>query len=275
MDYSCNVKFMKVPIVGSEEFLREWAEEKLAFIRRVFDGLRGLSCRHVALYILRGAGDVCRVVYYLRTMPGEMLSFFAEGFDYELRCVLEDIVGLRLNDVQWDQATLGVKVGGLGISTAASLGDAPYIASRGQTFDDCKAIDGGHVWDDGAIRFAEDESVIGEWLFGAIMRYDLQVPQGSHLAGCGPAEVGKQRLLVGKAEKIRFDALRDNAEQWDKAWLLSLAAPHAGAWLDAPPNRASDFLLSNAEVRSCVGRRLGVQLCEEAPCPFCWGVMHR
>ena len=82
-------------------------------------------------------------------------------------------------------------------------------------------------------------------------------------------------MLVGKTEKLKLDALKEGAGQWDRARLQSAGAPQAGAWLDAPPSRALDFRLSNAEVRSRVGRRLGVQLCEEAPCPFCWGIMDR
>ena len=134
--------------------------------------------------------------------------------------MLEDVVGLRLDSVQWDQASLGVKCGGLGIGTVSVLGDAAYIASRGQAFDDCRAIDTHHVWDDGAIRFGADETVIGEWLFGVCFRYDLRVPEGSRLQGCGPADVGKQRLLVGKTEKLRWDALWDRAGEWDLARAL-------------------------------------------------------
>ena len=62
---------------------------------------------------------------------------------------------------------------------------------------------------------------------------------------------------------------------WDKARWESLAAPHAGAWLDAPPSRGLDFLLTNEEVRTRVGRRLGGELCSESPCPFCLGVMDK
>ena len=65
---------------------------------------------------------------------------------------------------------------------------------------------------------------------------------------------------------------------WDQARLEGVAAPHAGAWLDAPPSRVQDMRMTNPEIRSRVGRRLGVALCEEMACPFCfctldkWGV---
>eukprot|EP00973_Karenia_brevis_P004080 560130-Karenia_brevis.AAC.1 len=67
--------------------------------------------------------------------------------------------------------------------------------------------------------------------------------------------------------------MRDRAGERDKARLNAAAAPKAGVWLGAPPNRALDYKLTNAEIRSRVGRRLGVELCEERPCPFCLGVV--
>ena len=53
VDYSGNVKFMQVPIVGSTQFIREWAECKLGIIKKILEGIRGPSQRQVALYLLR------------------------------------------------------------------------------------------------------------------------------------------------------------------------------------------------------------------------------
>eukprot|EP00973_Karenia_brevis_P069011 9592682-Karenia_brevis.AAC.1 len=81
--------------------------------------------------------------------------------------------------------------------------------------------------------------------------------------------------MVKRIEKLEFDALREGAGERDKARLNMAAAPRSGLWLGAPPSRALDLLLTNAEVTSRVGRRLGVEICEECPCPFCLGVMDR
>ena len=56
VDWSGNVKFMQVPIAGSDEFLREWADEKWKELAKVFEGLKGLSSKHAALYLLKGEG---------------------------------------------------------------------------------------------------------------------------------------------------------------------------------------------------------------------------
>eukprot|EP00973_Karenia_brevis_P028255 3893536-Karenia_brevis.AAC.1 len=138
LDYSGNVKFMQVPIVGDAAFIQEWINSKMAIIRRILEGLKGLSSRHVALYLLRGAGDGCRVVYYLRTIPRDMIEQFVLEFDGELRRTFGEIVGLALSDEQWEQATLGVKRSGMGICSASTIADAAYLASRAQTHDDCQ-----------------------------------------------------------------------------------------------------------------------------------------
>eukprot|EP00973_Karenia_brevis_P059480 8281895-Karenia_brevis.AAC.1 len=81
-----------------------------------------------------------------------MITPFIQDFDEELRSTFEDVVGLVLSDDQWLQATLGVKVSGLGVCSASRIADAAYLASRAQTYEDCVGLDGAHVWDDGRTR---------------------------------------------------------------------------------------------------------------------------
>ena len=127
-----------------------------------------------------------------------------------------------------------------------------------------------HVWDSGQARVGERADILGEWVFNAAQRYDSKVPDCSKVSGVPYTGIDKQRELVGKLQKLRSDALKQNAGVWDRARLQGVAAPHAGAWLDAPPSRVQDMLMTNAEIRSRVGRRLGVALCEEMACPFCF-----
>ena len=75
--------------------------------------------------------------------------------------------------------------------------------------------------------------------------------------------------------KNRRDGMVSSAGVWDRAFLEATEAPHSGAWLDAFPSCALDTQLSNAEAQYGVGRWLGVELCEQAPCPLCLGVMDK
>eukprot|EP00973_Karenia_brevis_P046456 6442154-Karenia_brevis.AAC.1 len=93
-----------------------------------------------------------------------MIKPFIQEFDYELRQTFEEVVGLVLSEEQWSQCTLGIKNSGLGICSAARIADAAYLASRAQVYEDCQALDGSHVWDDGGVRSGDGVEVIGEWI---------------------------------------------------------------------------------------------------------------
>ena len=64
------------------------------------------------------------------------------------------------------------------------------------------------------------------------------------------------------------DLLVSSAGVWDRK-------PRPRLTLDALPSCALDTQLSDAEIQYGVGRRLGVELCEQAPCPLCLGVVDK
>ena len=73
-------------------------------IKRVFASIAGLRSRHVGLYLLKNAANVCKVVYLVRTTPRSIAHEFLQEFDDELREVLGQVVGWRLDATQWEQA---------------------------------------------------------------------------------------------------------------------------------------------------------------------------
>ena len=184
-------------------------------------------------------------------------------------------MGLAVDEEQWEQAGLRVKQSGLGLSRASDLADVAYLASRDATYEDCLALDGRHVWDDGSPNENRPVEVIGEWLGGCVSRVNLLLPETGRFGPGKRPGTAKQGLLMDVVNKRRKDEMLNRAGLWGKARLQAMSAPRSGSWLDAPPNRALDTHLSNAEVQYGVGRRLGVELCEECPCPFCLGVMDR
>ena len=124
VDYSRNVTFIQVPVVGSDEFVKEWVKQKMNIISKTLDGVKGLSKRQVAVYLLRKARHGYRVIYYLRTTPRELIPGFVAEFDGELRDALQCVLGLVLDDQQWEQASFAVKQSGLGLTRAGDVADA-------------------------------------------------------------------------------------------------------------------------------------------------------
>ena len=55
----------------------------------ILEGVTGLNQRQVALYLLRKAGHGCRVLYYLRSTPMDLIKDFVKEFDENLRSTLK------------------------------------------------------------------------------------------------------------------------------------------------------------------------------------------
>ena len=53
-----------------------------------------------------------------------MVGYLVDQLDEEPRQAVEDIMGFRVNVSQWDQAALGVKMGGMGITLGHDIADA-------------------------------------------------------------------------------------------------------------------------------------------------------
>ena len=189
------------------------------------------------------------------------------------RVTFETAMGLATSDGQWEQAGFKVKQSGLGLTRAGDIADVAYLASGDATFEDCVALDGGHVWDDGTVRGDEGVAVIGEWLGSCLTRVNSRMPELARFGFGRHLGIVKQGLLMEVIQKKRRAEIVDGAGLWDKARLQAMSAPRSGSWLEAHPNRALNLQLTNAEVQYGVGRRLGCVLCEERPCPFCLGVM--
>ena len=100
----------------------------------------------------------------------DLIAEFVQEFDDNLRVTFETAVGLATSDGQWEQAGFKVKQSGLGLTRAGDISDVAYLASRDATFEDCVALDAGHVWDDGTVRGDEGVAVIGEWLGSCLTR---------------------------------------------------------------------------------------------------------
>ena len=97
-------------------------------------------------------------------------------------------------------------------------------------------------------------------------------------------ELGEERVrstkeLLDKVEGHKWEPLQTSSGVWDRARLREVGAKDGGqlsrGWLEAVPCQALDQRLSNEEFRGRMARRLGLEICEEGPGPFCFQVMAR
>jgi hypothetical protein len=87
---------------------------------------------HDSLYLLRNVLTAPKLMYLLRTAPCTG-SPELPLFDAVLRESLSTTLNIDLNDDRWNQASLPVRWGGLGIRSVVSLAPSAYLASAAST----------------------------------------------------------------------------------------------------------------------------------------------
>ena len=226
-------------------------EQKTNELKKAISRLSTLHA-HDALVMLRISLSIPQLMYTLRTASCHG-SFRLTEFDIALKDGLSSILNVNLSEDQWNQASLPVRDGGLGIRSAASLATSAFLASAARTNDLQSRI------------LPQPVSTIHEHIIETtLQRWSVQsgtsAPEG--------VEAHNQKAWDSKCIKVIKDNLMLNAvDNKDKARLLATQAPHSGDWLVATPITAIGLRMSNETIRVAVGIRLGTRLCEPHTCP--------
>ena len=91
-----------------------------------------LTCAQDALILLRASFSAPRVQHLMRCSPSVDNPTLAD-FDTLLRSTISRLSNCVLTEVQWLQASLPVKMGGLEARTVSSLALPAYLASAAST----------------------------------------------------------------------------------------------------------------------------------------------
>ena len=210
-------------------------------LSRAIDRLAAISA-HDALILLRASFSAPKLQHTLRSAPCAGHPTLGK-FDDLLRGSISTITDTDLTDVQWIQASLPVKNGGLGIRRVASLAPSAFLASAAGTRDLQDGIFRGFL----PTTDTASHRILKLW----IERHNTACPVGHATT--------KQKLW----DKPCIDAdmsklISSLPEPRDRARLLALSAPHSGDWLHAL--RASDLIL-----RPSTRRRGDQSRCWSAP----------
>ena len=222
-------------------------------LSRAASRLRLISA-HDALIFLRASFSAPKLLHTLRASPCSGHPAL-ERFDGLLRSCLCTISNTDISDIQWIQASLPVRNGGLGIRRVSSLAPSAFLASAAGTRDiQAKILLNCRATGDSAV-----DKVLSLWMAS----YDQ-----SGISCPSEENARKQRAwdrscVSGDVLKL-FGSLTDRGDQ---ARLLALSAPHSGDWLNALPISSCGLRLDDEAVRVAVGLRLGSTLCEPHQCP--------
>jgi len=84
---------------------------------------------HAALFLLKNCFAMPKLIYFLRSSPCFMEANILQRYDSMLKDILTNILCIKLPEPAWDQATLPVSLGGLGIRLAIEVALAGYLSS--------------------------------------------------------------------------------------------------------------------------------------------------
>jgi hypothetical protein len=102
--------------VGGQRGITSTLIAKLSELQRLSDRLKHLNT-HDAFFLLKNCFSLPKRLYTLRCAPCVECPIIKQ-YDTLLRNTLQSILDVALDDTSWEQATLPVKRGGLGIQTA-------------------------------------------------------------------------------------------------------------------------------------------------------------
>ena len=244
------MRLLGSPVMPGSEVSKA-LDENTQDLRRAVSRLALLQAQD-AMTLLRYSLSIPKLMYTLRTSVCESCPELAD-FDDTLREGLSKIMNVDLSGDQWQQASLPVRDGGLGIRSAVLLAPSAFLASAASTNELQARILPPTI---AVVPDSCVETCLKKW---STMSHS-PIPTG--------VSARSQRTWDTPCiQSVKTVLLDSGKDQRDRARLLASQAPHSADWLFALPITSVGLRLSNEAVRIAVGMRLGVKICEEHQCP--------
>ena len=255
-----NYEVLRSP-TGADSFCVAYCKERAAkqvdIVRRVGQ----LEDPQVGYYLLRFSCGAGRMTYMARTTPARLCRDGLLAFDSGVQASFTELTGFHPDALAWEQATLPVQLGGLGLRPAAGIADAAYIGSRAATFERCNALWPCFQWDS---NLGSDLSVALQHCWDQLRTPVLPVPfqWDDHTTLT-------QTHLSSLVSKTLLDGWYSRAGSDDACRLHAYAVDGSAAALGFTPSHTLDTTLSRSDFLAILGGRLGVDVCGGGPCRFC------
>ena len=246
--------------IGDQAFTEQVIRKRFLKVKQITDSLPHLKDAHTEFALLRSCLSMPKVMYSLRTTDPTSLQGLWQEFDCMTRETLNSILGVPLNSIQWLQAQLPVKLGGLGLQAAEDHSAAAYSSSKLSSSELKERL----------LNLSEEDCPT-----------TLSAPLLALLSAKQGEEATKENLtgVAQKAISLKIDLCKhhrltehisNTGVQRDMARLASLGLPHAGDWLNVIPSPSLGLHLRSAEWITSAKYRLGCSVfTADGPCSAC------
>jgi len=103
------------PVFGTRGFFETMVDGRVSEVLDLQARLEDLDDPQIALHLLRSSASICKVNHLLRTVPPEFAAPAWQRFDEGLRHALGRLTRSSISDSAWLQASLPLRLGGLGL----------------------------------------------------------------------------------------------------------------------------------------------------------------
>ena len=224
---------------------------KHADLKRMLARLDTIDC-HDAYFLLKNCFAIPKLLFFLRSAPLFESNQLAD-MDRSLRTGLEHILNVDLSSNIWKQASLPVKMGGLGIRSFMDLATPAFISSYYKSKEIIDIISPDCIKN---MPYTEVEKAERKWAnMPGITEEDY------------PNDTSVQKNWDLPLCKLTFKTLIDHAkDETTSARLLAITQEHASDWLEALPSASLGLKLENQQFRIACALRLGSKVCHTHTC---------
>ena len=217
--------------------------------------IRGLD-PHTGLFFLTHYTSAPRLQYLLRSSPMYTNSSGLQKIDNLVRSTLIDVCNVEIDDKAWEQATLPMRHGGLGVRSVKKLALPCYIASLTAAT---------------SLIASVIPDIAESWVAPTALKpaHDCFRTETGLNTLPDPSLPGQQRLWDDAVCNVTKEKLISGSDQIQRARLQAASQPHTAAWLQALPVANLGLLLDPDTVRIAVALRIGAPICEPHNCRLC------
>ena len=229
--------------IGSKQHCENWVSSKLNDkLIILLNKIENLDHSQSSFLLLLFCASFCKMVWYIRTIPPELISVACDHFDSAVIHCFENLIGSGLSSLSLQQARLSTKFGGIGLRASTTHSAAAYISS----FFMSKSL----------VESFISQRVPNRHITDAISRFNSLVHTDHCLVSSSCPS--SQQDLSHHIDSECFHKLQVESNSLNKARLLACSMPHANAWIRALPSQQNKF--SCLEWSICMKRWLGMPI---------------